>query len=141
MSLASRTVSNPAIDNLVQSSLEDENEDLRLEWIFCDNINIMPTQVNNVYYANNNNIVLVLLGNSEECTPTLVSEFARIYSLPTHKYNKDDNQFRRYSVWLKERNNLDKYNLNLRNNLIMGFTKYDDNYYMVADKRFYHCYS
>jgi len=59
-----------------------------------------------------------------------VSEFAGIYSLPTRRYNKDDNQFRRYFQWLRE-----------RNKLIKGFTKYDDNYYMVADKRFYHCYS
>ena len=96
---------NPAIDNLVQSSLESEDDYLRLVWNPYEEIsNIEPTQVNNVYYANNNNIVLVLLGNSEECTPTLVSEFARIYSLPTGRYNKDDNQFRRYSVWLEERN-------------------------------------
>src|SRR6185295_14634723 len=46
------------------------------------------------------------------------------------KYNKDDNQFRRHSYWLEE-----------RNKLIKGFTKYDDKYYMVADKHFYHYYS
>src|SRR5436190_8536298 len=131
MSLASETFNNPAIDNLVQSSLERENEYLRLEWNPCEKIvNIKPTEVNNVFYANNNKIVLVLLGNNEECTPTLVSEFARIYSLPTHKYNKDDNQFRRYSVWLES-----------RNKLIKGFTKYNDNYYMVAERRFHYGYS
>src|SRR5207248_2434601 len=74
--------------------------------------------------------MLLLLGSIEECTPALVSEFARIYSLPTHKYNNDDSQFRRYSVWLKE-----------RNEFIKGFTEYDDNYYMVASERFYDCYS
>ena len=37
-------------------------------------------------------IMLLSLGSSEECTPTLVSEFARIYSLPTHKYNNVDSQ-------------------------------------------------
>src|SRR5207237_2298408 len=47
-----------------------------------------------------------------------------------NKYNNDVNQFRRYSTWL-----------NQRNKLIIGFTEYDNNYYMVADKRFYHCYS
>ena len=73
---------------------------------------------------------LVCLGNSEECTPTFVSEFARIYSLQTHTYNNDANQFSRYSAWLTS-----------RNNLIFGFTEYDGSYYMVADKRFYYCYS
>src|SRR5205085_12563262 len=94
--------------------------------------------INNDYYASRTYdddddeamIMLSLLGSSEECTPTLVSEFARIYSLPRHKYNNDVNQFRRYSTWL-----------NQRNKLIIGFTEYDNNYYMVADKRFYHCYS
>src|SRR6185312_460699 len=66
----------------------------------------------------------------EECTPTFVSEFARLYSLPTHKYNNDVNQFRRYSTWL-----------NCRNKLIIGFTKCDDNYYMVAYRDVYHYYS
>src|SRR6185312_502683 len=75
-------------------------------------------------------IMLLCLGNSGEYTQTLVSEFARIYSLPTHKYNNDVNQFRRYKIWL-----------NRRNNLIDGFTKYDNNYYMVANELFYHCYS
>src|SRR6185369_11806246 len=74
--------------------------------------------------------MLLLLGSSEECTPTLVSEFARVYSLPTHKYKNNVSQFRRYNKWLKK-----------RNSSIKGFTKYDDNYYMVADKRFYQCYS
>jgi len=74
--------------------------------------------------------MLLLLGSSKECTPTLVSEFARIYSLPTHKYMNDVNQFRRYKIWLY-----------YRNILIKGFTKYEDSYYMVADKRFSQCYS
>src|SRR5207244_3956897 len=59
-----------------------------------------------------------------------VSEFARIYSLPTDEYNDVDNNFRRYFTWLE-----------IRNKLIIGFTKHNDNYYMVANKRFYHCYS
>src|SRR6185312_11411690 len=75
-------------------------------------------------------IMLSLLGNDEICTPTLVSEFARIYSLPTRKYNNDVSHFRRYAKWLKE-----------RNKLIIGFTEYDGSYYMVADKLFYRCYS
>ena len=59
-----------------------------------------------------------------------MSEFARIYSLPTQKYNNDDNTFKRYSKWL-----------NCRNYMIKGFTKFDDDsYYMVADRLFSHCY-
>ena len=97
----SDTVNNPAIDNLVQSPLGSENEDLRLKWIPHKEItNVKPTQIDNVYYAIHKHMAygkvketLVLLGN-EQCTQTLVSEFARIYSLPTHKYNNVDNNFR-----------------------------------------------
>jgi len=141
MSLAPE-VTNPAIDNLVQSSLESEYESLRLKWIPYEEIaHIEPTQVDNVYNATckytldddevvESMIMLLCLGNSGECTQTLVSEFARIYSLPTHKYNNTVSQYRRYSRWL-----------NARNELIKGFTEYDNNYYMVADGRFYRCYS
>src|SRR6185312_3223913 len=131
-------VDNPVIDNLVQSSLESENENLRLEWIPCSEfINIEPTQIDNVYYAihkrtqddGENMTMLLYLGNEEICTPTLVSEFARIYSLQTHKYSYDVNQFRRHSVWLSH-----------RNGLIKGFTEYENKYYMVASELFYHCY-
>ena len=97
---------------------------------------IKSTQIYNVYSAirkqtynygatDEATIVLVLLGNNEECTPTL----ARIYSLPTPEYNNDVSQFRRYEKWL-----------GYRNKLIIGFTEYDDNYFMVADKHFYHYY-
>src|SRR6185295_14093238 len=134
MSLASE-VNNPAIDNLVESSLESKKERLRLKWIPCSDItDIEPTPTNAIYYASRKHkakgTMHLLLGSSEECTPALVSEFARIYSLPTHKYNNADNNFRRYSEWLEN-----------RNELIKGFTKYEDKFYMVADKRFYHCYS
>ena len=135
MSLASGTGNNPAIDSLIQSSLKSEKELLRLEWFSSKEItNIKPTQIyNNVYCASHNGyamITLLLLGSDETCTPTLVSEFARIYSLPTHKYKNDVSQFRRYSTWLER-----------RNKFIKGFTKYKDKYYMVADSEFYHCYS
>jgi uncharacterized protein involved in tolerance to divalent cations len=134
MSLASE-VNNPAIDNLVESSLESKKELLRLKWISCSDItDIEPTPTNAIYYASRKHelkgTMHLLLGSSEECTPALVSEFARIYSLPTHKYNNVDNNFKRYSEWLSH-----------RNKLINGFTKYEDKFYMVADKRFYHCYS
>src|SRR6185369_4919310 len=104
MSLATGTVNNPAIDNLVQSSLESENKDLRLEWIPHEEItDVKSSQIDNVHYAimrkDKTMIMLLLLGSDETCTPTLVNEFARIYSLPTHKYKNDVNQFRRYSAW------------------------------------------
>src|SRR6185312_8788482 len=118
-------VNNPAIDNLIQSC--------KYAWIPYEEISdIEPTQIDNVYFAtyDYDKTILVLLGNSKECTPTLVSEFARKYSLPTHKYDNDVNQFRRHSTWL-----------NQRNELIKGFTEHDGSYYMVAKRRFYHCYS
>jgi len=129
-------INNPAIDNLVQSSLESIYN--ILEWIpYEEFTNIEPTQIDNVYYAirkltyDDVKIMLLSLGNIEECTTTLVSGFARIYSLPTHKYNNNDiSRFRRYKKWLKE-----------RNKLVYGFTKSNDKYYMVANKLFYHCYS
>ena len=130
MSLASE-VDN--LNNLVESSLESKNEDLRLKWISCSDItDIEPTPTNGIYYASRRHkeTMHLLLGSSEECTPALVSEFARIYSLPTHKYNNVDNNFKRYSKWLDN-----------RNRLINGFTKYEDKFYMVADKFFYRCYS
>src|SRR6185369_2013751 len=112
---------NPAIDSLIQDNGS------RLKWVSGSEIDDKElTQIDNIYRAHGY-IILVLLANSEECTPTLVSEFARIYSLPVHKYNNvDNNNFRRYSVWLEQ-----------RNELIIGFTEYDGNYYMVADRRLY----
>src|SRR5689334_8125951 len=99
MSLASEAVNNPAMDDLVQSCYVNERN--KLEWIPYEEItNVKPTQIDNVYYAirkrkrtDDETITLVLLGSSRECTATLVSEFARIYSLPTCKYNKDVSQF------------------------------------------------
>ena len=111
--------------------MESGNKDSRLEWIPCSQItDIKPTLIDNVHYAiykdeggvKETTIMLSLLENDEICTPTLVSEFARIYSLPTHKYNHDASQVRRYKEWLRE-----------SNNLIKGFTEYDNKYYMVVD--------
>jgi len=141
MSLTLGTVNNSAIDSLVKSSLESENKSSRLKWIPYEQIANIEPQVDNVYHGirkrtldddkvDETPVMLLCLGNSKECTSTLVSEFARIYSLPIHKYNNTVSQYRRYSIWL-----------NARNRLIKGFTKYGDKYYMVADKRFYHCYS
>jgi len=97
---------NPAIDNLLATSNK--------KWIPNSEITeIKSTQIDNVYYAIRKQtyddgttdeamIVLILLGNSEECTPTL----ARIYSLPTPEYN-NISQFRRYEKWLGYRNKSD----------------------------------
>ena len=108
-------VNNPAIDNLVQSTLESEDKYLRLEWIPYNEItNIEPTQIDNVHYARHRRryffgkIMLLCLVNSGECTQTLVSEFARIYSLPTHKHDSNSNNFKRYTKWLETRNKLIK---------------------------------
>src|SRR6184192_3393404 len=110
-------VNNPAIDNLVQSSLESENKYLRLKWIPYEKItDVKPSQIDNVYCAirkdddgdDGDDVMLLLLGSSKECMPTLVSEFARIYSLPTHKCKNNVCQFRRYSTWLENRNKLIK---------------------------------
>ena len=125
------SVINLAIKNLIQSSYV--NETCTLDWIpYSDITDVKPVQIDNTYYASckHDIVMLLLLGSSEECTPALVSEFARIYSLPTHQYNNVDSCFRRYSTWL-----------NCRNEFIKGFTKYEDNYYMVAKRRFSHCYS
>ena len=133
MSLTSGVVNNPAIDNLVQSSLESENEHLRLKWIPCSEItDITSSPMDSVYYASRYRVKIMVLslGIGEECTPTFVSEFARIYSLPTHKHDSNRNDFKRYSLWLEK-----------RNRLIKGFTKDDDKYYIVAKRQFYHYYS
>ena len=129
-------IQNPAIDNLIAVSGDD-----CFEWILYEEeiSEVESSQIDNIYYAirrqtydtgiSKTMIMLVLLGSSEECTATLVSEFARIYSLPTHKHNIAVSQYRRYSYWIEN-----------RNELIEGFTEYENNYYMVADKRFYYCY-
>ena len=124
-----------AINDLFQS------QDGMLKWIpFSEITDIKSTPTDAIYYASRTyeqyrrieetTVMLLLLGNSEECTQTLVSEFARIYSLPTHNYNNVNNNFKRYKTWLF-----------FRNSLIKGFTELDDKYYMVADECFYHCYS
>src|SRR6185312_10318641 len=74
--------------------------------------------------------MLLWLGHDEMCTPTFVSEFARIYSLPTQKYKDNFGQFKRYKKWLS-----------YRNDLTIGFTEHENNHYMVADRNFSHCYS
>src|SRR5690349_281705 len=93
-----------AINNLLQSALRDGN--FILEWVpYSEISDITPTQTDSVYCAiykrinhvrDTNTITLVFLGNSTEITQTFVNKFARIYSLPTHKYNNNVSQYRRY---------------------------------------------
>ena len=83
---------NPAIDNSIQSSLKSYG----LQWI--PHSDITSSLVDKVIYFykhkhSNSDFDKLLIGSSEECTPTLVSEFARIYSLPTHKYKNDVSQY------------------------------------------------
>ena len=92
----SLTANNPT---MVQSSLEIGYQFLGLEWIPQSQITgTEPTQSDNVYYAirNDRGAMLLLLGSDETCTPILVSEFTRIYSLPTPEHNHDVSHFRRY---------------------------------------------
>ena len=136
-----------AIDALIQSSLK------KLEWIPCSQItDIEPTPTDAIYYASRKQpdgkveeTMLTLLGSNKECTPSVVSEFARTYSLPTQKYNNDVYQFRRYPEWLKQRNSLiigfTKYEDKDRNKIVKIFTKSNSEYYMVANRKFYYCYS
>src|SRR6185312_5019032 len=135
MSLVKR-IQNSTIDNLIRASSK--------EWIpYSEITDIQSSPIDAAVYnatrkqtlpsgkVDEKMIMLLCLGSDEICTPTLVSEFARIYSLTVHDSNDDvDHKFRRYTKWLE-----------YRNELIKGFTEYDNNYYMVADKRFYHCYS
>src|SRR6185312_5070006 len=86
-----------------------------------------------IYYAvhvAHGDIMLLLLRNSDIRTPAFMNEFARIYSLPTNKYNAQSNDFRRYPIWLER-----------RNKLIYGVTEREDNYYLVAHRLFYQCYA
>src|SRR6185312_12017311 len=135
MSEAVKDIQNPTIRNLIRSCIKEK-------WIPISEItDIKPSQIGNIHYAVRKRmsddgtireeiIILILVGSNETCTTTLVSEFARIYSLPMFKYNVYGSQFRRYNIWLF-----------MRNRLIEGFTEYDNNYYMVACKLFYHCHS
>ena len=81
-------IQNPAIDNLIAASNKKGIPNSEIT-------EIKSTQIYNVYSAIRKQtydddgatdeamIVLVLLGNNEECTTKL----ARIYSLPTPEYN------------------------------------------------------
>src|SRR5438128_9649076 len=148
----------PAINQLVESSKTLDNGEPAqksnyLEWIpyseFTDIESIehstsnQPThyatykRVKNQHdnydlFSSYKLVAILLLGTVDECTQKFIHEFTRIYSLPTHKYDNPSNRnkFRRYSKWPAR-----------RNEMIEGFTSDNNNYYMVAKRRFHHCYS
>src|SRR5580765_1951216 len=149
----------PAIDQLIQSSKtlddgETAREDSHLKWIpyseFTDiesierSTNNQPTCYATYEQAKEQRngygellpscklVEMLLLGTIDECTQEFIHEFARTYSLPTHKYDNPSNivQFKRYSTWLER-----------RNRMIEGFTSDNSNYYIVAKRRFHHYYS
>src|SRR6185312_4066480 len=123
-----------AIDGLIQPSI------LSFQWIDCSvfrDIELSEAAAGKIIYCIgrwHHKMILLLLGNDETCTPEFISEFARKYSLPPHRYRDDvsldNNQFRRYTEWLRQ-----------RSALIEGFTEYEGNYYMVAKRPFQHYYS
>jgi hypothetical protein len=62
------------------------------------------------YKIGRDKMILLLLGNNDKCTLAFVNEFARIYSLTTHKYKNlpNDTEFKRYSALLRNRNGMIK---------------------------------
>src|SRR6185369_4326215 len=124
-----------AIDNLIKQTAAQTSP---LKWIditVFTGIESSPESINGqtvIKVTSNGELtgMLLLLGNAEKCTPEYISELARVYSL----LNKYDNawktiisHFRRYPIWV----------LSIE---INGFTKYYDNYYLVADKLVYDFY-
>jgi len=77
-------------------------------------------------------VMILSLGPIDVCSPEFIRRIATTYSLPTHKYINPSNvnSFKRFSIWLEK-----------RNKLITGFTKDDNNYYLVASKQFQYYYS
>jgi hypothetical protein len=141
MSLDARVEGTPVsgcqgIDDLIQHSKDDVY--ISLGWITnstVSNIESLQTIIGQKFsYARHekDEAILLLLENNDKCTPAFVKEFARIYSLPTYKYdNKPIHiEFRRYAKWHY-----------FRNRMIKGFIEYNDNYYLVAERRFLHWYS
>jgi hypothetical protein len=126
-----------AIDALIQDSIHSKYDSLKWipnsEFIGIESIqNFIGQNFSYAIHEKWSEIILILLGNDDKCTLAFINEFARMYSLPTHKYKNPTNrmEFRRYAIWLQR-----------RNRTIKGFTKHDGNYYLVAERRFRHFYS
>ena len=142
----------PAIDQLIESSKIPNSG--YLKWIpfseFTDVESIEHSTSNQpTYYATYEQakeqrdvygylissyklVEMLRVGTVDECTQEFIHKFARIHSLPTRKYNNplNMNQFRRFSTWLKS-----------RNEVIEGFTSDNNNYYVVTKRRFHNFYS
>ena len=121
----------PPIEHLIKSS---ENY---LKWIpYSELQDIDPIQNSTnqpLYYATIRDeveIMLFLLGPSDKCTQEFIDDCARIYTIPTPENLPVTKQFRRHFEWLRK-----------RNSWIRGFTKYKDNYCLVANYEFRYCYS
>src|SRR6185312_12381144 len=76
--------------------------------------------------------MLLSLGTINKCTRESMHQFAKIYSLPVHKYKnpRNINQCKRYAKWIDS-----------RNRLVKGFTKDEKNYYLIARREFHHYYT
>src|SRR5205085_6148372 len=97
-------IRNKEIDNLIQSSLKSEH---KLEWIPYSQITDRePSKIYTDYdydaickQTRDDGSVferkIMLLRLVRSCTSSLVSRFAQVYSLPTHKYNDGAIQFGR----------------------------------------------
>src|SRR5438128_11203620 len=133
----------PAIDQLIQSSTTLGDGELvgHLKWIPYSEF----TDIKSIEHSTSNQpthygrlissyklVEMLLLGTVDKCSQEFIHEFAKIHSLPTHKYDNPSNivQFRRYSTWLGR-----------RNYMIEGFTSHSNNYYLVAKRCFHHYYS
>ena len=77
-------------------------------------------------------IVLIFLGNSDKTLTDLLEELSAKYSVPVdpHINAPEINDFKRYYRLLSH-----------REGLIIGFTKSEDGYFLVAKRNFYHYYS
>jgi hypothetical protein len=123
-----------ALGDLTQNFLED-----RLKWIPSSEFSNMESiktfidqKISHAEHGDWGKVILLLFGSDGKCTRASAEEFSRIYSLSTHNYDNSLNsmEFRRYAKWLQS-----------RNGRIRGFTKYNDEYYLVTEKCFLYSYS
>jgi len=106
-----------------------------LEWIpYSQFTDIRPLHNSHIFHASRQaeTVMILSLGPIDVCSPEFIHKITTIYSLPTHKYINPSNinLFRRFSIWLEK-----------RNKLIAGFTKNNDNYYLVTSRQFQYYYS
>jgi len=111
-----------------------EMEHYRLKWIphfEFKNITSIQNPTDKFTHSGDLNVIpvtLMLLETNDKCTNEFIQEIARIYSLSTSRHENCD-QFKRYPVWLEN-----------RNEWTIGFTNFEGNYYMVVCKSFVQYY-